>query len=238
LTGISRTSTNARAPSPVTDAPSDVPVAGEGTSRAGVRDNSARNPALNSALNPALNPVPNPPMTRGAHLVLVGLPGAGKTTVGRLAARALGRPFLDFDIEIERRAGKSVAKLFATEGEAAFRLREIALTRELVAAPSMVLAPGGGWVTNPGVMSLFRPRGRIVHLRLSPKAAMRRVSRSRVVRPLLKTADPLATMNQIWAKRAELYEMADFTVDVEVVDSQQVVNQLVALARNLTSGLG
>ncbi|MCC6244052.1 MAG: shikimate kinase [Gemmatimonadaceae bacterium] len=177
-------------------------------------------------------------LSHDGHIVLVGLPGAGKSTVGRAVAKVLGRPFLDFDVEIERRTGKSVARLFAEEGEARFRERERALTTELAAAPPMVLAPGGGWVTNPGIMEQIRPPGRIVHLAISTSGALRRVSRSRNVRPLLKTVDPQRTLDEILAKRAHLYSMADLVIDVEVVDSQQVVSKVVALARNLTPGLG
>ena len=172
------------------------------------------------------------------HLVLVGLPGAGKSTIGRAVARALGRPFLDFDLEIEQRAGKKVSRIFAEDGEQVFRARERALTRELTAAPPMVLAPGGGWITNEGVIEMIRPTGRIVYLQISPSAALRRLQRSRVVRPLLKVEDPDAAISRLWQERRALYERADLTIDVEVVDSQQVVERVVALARNLTSGLG
>ena len=172
------------------------------------------------------------------HIVLVGLPGAGKTTIGRAVAKVLGRPFLDFDIEIERRAGKTVARIFAEEGEAAFRAWEVALTRELAAAPPMMLAPGGGWVTNTGVVDLIRPPGRIVHLRISPEAALRRLTRSRVVRPLLRTVNPKATISNLWDSRAQLYAEADVEINVEVVDTQRVVEQITLLARGLTPGLG
>jgi shikimate kinase len=150
----------------------------------------------------------------------------------------LGRPFLDFDLEIEKRAGRSVSRLFAQEGEPAFRAREVALTEELASAPPMVLAPGGGWITNVGVVALIRPPGRIIHLLISPDAALKRLTRSRVSRPLLRTADPEAAMNRLWETRAGLYAQADLVIDVEVVDSQQVVEQIAALARDLTSGLG
>jgi shikimate kinase len=172
------------------------------------------------------------------HLILVGLPGSGKSTVGRAVARELGRPFLDFDLEIERRTKRSVSRIFSESGELAFRELEVSITAELASAPPMVLAPGGGWVTNSGVMALLRPPGRIIHLRLSPEAALRRLSRSRVVRPLLKGPDPKAAIERLWEAREALYEQADFTIDVEVVDSQQVVEKVAALARNLTSGLG
>ncbi len=178
------------------------------------------------------------PLPYDGHLILVGLPGAGKSSIGRLVAIALGRPFLDFDLEIQRRSGKSLSRLFAENGEDAFRAREVALTRELLAAPPMVLAPGGGWVTNPEVVPLVRPPGRIIHLRISPAAALRRLDRSRVVRPLLKSDDPLAALDRLWTSRAELYAQADFEIDVEAVDSQQVVKQVVALACPLTEGLG
>ncbi|MEQ1692168.1 MAG: shikimate kinase, partial [Gemmatimonas sp.] len=110
--------------------------------------------------------------------------------------------------------------------------------REMVAAPPMVWAPGGGWVTNSEVLGLVRPPGRIIHLRISPEAALMRLARSRIVRPLLKRDDPQTAMTELWARRAELYALADVEIDVELVDSQRVVQQVVALARNLTTGLG
>ena len=185
------------------------------------------------------------PATRGAigpqfdgHIVLVGLPGAGKSTIAKSVAERLGRPFLDFDTEIERREGLSVARIFAERGESAFRAMEVALTRELVAAPPMVLAPGGGWVTNPGVVELLRPPARIVHLRVSPAEAVRRLSRARIIRPLLRGTDPLSAMQALWDRRAGLYSSADLEIDVELVDNQRVINAVVALACDLTPGLG
>lgn len=172
------------------------------------------------------------------HVVLVGLPGSGKSTVGRAVADRLHRPFLDFDAEIERREGRSVARLFGEQGEPAFRALEVSLTRELAAAPPMVLAPGGGWVTNPGAIELLRPPARLVHLRVSPAEAIRRLSRARIVRPLLQGPEPQATLEEIWARRAALYARADLEIDVELVDPQQVINDVVALACDLTLGLG
>lgn len=171
------------------------------------------------------------------HIVLIGLPGAGKSTIGRSVATRLRRPFLDFDTEIERREGQSVARLFAALGEPAFRALEVALTRELSAAPPMVLAPGGGWVTSPGILELIRPPARIVHLRVSPAEALRRLSRARIVRPLLQGADPAARLEQLWQERAHLYALADLDIDVERVDSQRVIRAIVELA-GLTQGLG
>lgn len=177
------------------------------------------------------------PGQHDGHIVLVGLPGAGKSTVGRTVAKRLHRPFLDFDAEIERREGQSVARLFAGLGEPAFRALEVALTRELAAAPPMVLAPGGGWVTSPGVMELIRPPARIVHLRVSPAEALRRLSRARVVRPLLQGENPVARLQRLWENRAHLYALADLEIDVERVDSQRVISSIVELA-GLTQELG
>ncbi|MBL0940264.1 MAG: shikimate kinase [Gemmatimonadaceae bacterium] len=172
------------------------------------------------------------------HLVLVGLPGSGKSTVGRAVAKRLGRPFLDFDEEIEKRVGMSVARYFAEHGEPAFRALEVSLTRELAAAPPMVLAPGGGWVTNKEVVALVRPPGCIVHLRVSPQEALRRLARSRVVRPLLQQADPAVKLQALWETRAPLYAMADLEVDVEVLSQQQVIEKLRTLAHEGTPRIG
>ena len=172
------------------------------------------------------------------HLVLVGLPGSGKSTVGRAVAKRLSRPFLDFDAEIERREGLSVARVFAERGEAAFRGLEYSLTQELSAAPPMVLAPGGGWVTIPGAMALLRPPGRIIHLQISPKEALRRLTRSRIVRPLLAQADPAMAMQALWDRRSGLYAMSDVTVNVEAIDSQRLIDSVVALAHDGTLGIG
>ena len=169
--------------------------------------------------------------TLAGHVILVGLPGAGKTTVGRRAARLLGVPFLDFDEEIERREGTTVAELFAARGEAAFRALERALTAELRDRPPMVLAPGGGWVTNPDVVALLRPPGRIIHLRVGPAAAMARLGRSRVTRPLLQVSDPWAAMEQLYERRKPLYEAADAEIDAEDVAPQQLARRVAELAR-------
>ncbi len=172
------------------------------------------------------------------HIVLVGLPGSGKSTVGRAVAKRLRRPFLDFDSEITRRDGRSIARIFGESGEPQFREMEIALTRELAAAPPMVLAPGGGWITIPGALELLRPPARVVHLRVSPAAAIRRLARARIARPMLLVDDPLQKMTLIWESRAGLYGRADLEVNVELVDSQQVINTVVALARDLTREVG
>jgi shikimate kinase len=172
------------------------------------------------------------------HLILVGLPGSGKSTIGRALSKLLRRPLLDFDEEIERRAGISVSRIFSELGEPAFRKMEVEVTKDFAAVSPMVMAPGGGWITNSGVVELLRPPGRLVHLRISPTEALRRLGRSRVPRPLLSVPDPAGTLDALWARRAPLYAQADLEVDAEVNDSQRVIDLIVALAHDLTPRLG
>ncbi|MEP7088076.1 MAG: shikimate kinase [Gemmatimonadota bacterium] len=160
----------------------------------------------------------------------MGLPGSGKSTVGRRVARRLGRPFLDFDSEIERREGKSIAQLFSESGEAGFRARELALTVELSKSSGMILAPGGGWTTIPGATALLRPPARMIYLRVKAEVAIGRILRGRRIRPLLQTDDPLETLQKLLAEREAGYLEADHVIDVEVVKSQHLIATIVRLA--------
>ena len=108
------------------------------------------------------------------HLILVGLPGAGKARWASLLARELGRTFLDFDAEIARREGMSISEIFATKGEPTFRELEHRLTEELKEAWGDGLAPGGGWVARLETVALIRPPSRMVYLRVRPRTAIAR----------------------------------------------------------------
>ena len=163
------------------------------------------------------------------HLILVGLPGVGKTTIGRAAARRLGRQFLDFDEEIERRAGMNVREIFRLKGEEHFRSLEFALTKELSTSGGMVLSPGGGWITQHGSVELLRSAGRIIYLRASPEAVARRLRRVET-RPLLAGRDPVVALRELYAKRQALYETADVVLDTEVLARQQLIAKMVELA--------
>jgi shikimate kinase len=170
------------------------------------------------------------------HLVLVGLPGAGKTSVGRLLAGELGRPFLDFDEELERRNGCSVADLFARRGEAAFRTMETQLSAELATRTAMVLAPGGGWMANAEAAATLRPAARIIYLRVSPASALERMGPGRSTRPLLAGTDPRAALDGLLERRAALYAVADHTIDTEALSVHEVAESLVAMLRGLEAG--
>jgi shikimate kinase len=156
----------------------------------------------------------------------------GKTTIGRAAARQLGRQFLDFDQEIERRAGISIREIFTLKGEEHFRALEFALTQELSDTRGMVLSPGGGWISQPSSVELLRSVGRIIYLRASPEAVARRLRRVET-RPLLAGRDPVVALRELYAKRQALYETADFVLDTERLARQQLIAKLVELASTI-----
>lgn len=162
------------------------------------------------------------------HLVLVGLPGSGKSTVGARLARQLGRTFLDFDVEIARRQGMTIAEIFAQRGEASFRELEHALTREMSALEGMVLAPGGGWVVRPETVALLCPPAQLIYLRLSPGAAIRRMGKRIEARPLLQRSNPRGELELLLAARRSAYERADIVIDVESIYPQRVTELLIA----------
>ncbi|MDQ2968712.1 MAG: shikimate kinase [Actinomycetota bacterium] len=166
------------------------------------------------------------------HLILVGLPGVGKTTIGRAAARQLARQFLDFDEEIERRAGMSVREIFRLKGEDHFRALEFSLTKELSTSGGMVLSPGGGWITQHGSVELLRSAGRIIYLRASPEAVAKRLRRVET-RPLLAGRDPVVALRELYAKRQALYETADVVLDTEGLVRQQLIAKMVELASTI-----
>jgi len=162
------------------------------------------------------------------HLILIGLPGVGKTTIGRGAAQALRRPFLDFDAEIERREGKPVRVIFQELGEDHFRRLEASLTRELSATGGMVLSPGGGWITQTEAVELLRSAGRIIYLRAAPEAVAKRLRRVET-RPLLAGRDPLVALRELYDKRRAAYETADAVLDTEKLSRHELIARVVGL---------
>ncbi len=164
-------------------------------------------------------------------VILVGLPGAGKSSVGQAAAAELGVPFVDFDRELESRSGRTVAQLFAEYGQSTFRKMEYDLTTELVGASPAVWAPGGGWVTAPGAMALVRPHACIIHLVVSPTQALARLRYDATIRPLLTVGDPARVLHRLWQERCDAYDSADHAVDTERLDFQRVVDRVLELAR-------
>ena len=156
----------------------------------------------------------------------------GKTTIGKAAAKQLGRQFLDFDKEIERRAGMDVREIFRLRGEEHFRAMEFALTEELSTTGGMVLSPGGGWITQEKSVELLRSAGRIIYLRASPEAVARRLRRVET-RPLLAGRDPVVALTELYQKRRALYETADAVLDTERLARQQLIAKVVELAATI-----
>ena len=163
------------------------------------------------------------------HIVLVGLPGAGKSTVGARVARHLDRTFLDFDVEIARREGTAIPDIFAQKGEPYFRQLEHELTEECRTLGSMVLSPGGGWVTRADTVALLRPPAWLVYLKLSPLGALRRMGTRVDGRPLLRHPNPRGELERLLTARRSAYESADLVVEVEHVYPQRVAERIVAL---------
>jgi shikimate kinase len=154
------------------------------------------------------------PLRRG-NLFLVGLPGAGKSTLGRQLARRLGKRFVDADIELEQRMGVSITTIFEIEGESGFRDREEMVIAELTLMANIVLSTGGGAVLRPGNRERLRDNGTVVYLHAEPTTLDGRIRHNRN-RPLLRTADQLARLAELYAARDALYrETATYVVESE-----------------------
>jgi shikimate kinase len=147
------------------------------------------------------------------QLSLVGLPGSGKSTVGRSLARRLDLPFTDSDHVIEQRTGCSIRDFFSREGEAAFRDVEQEVIRELTQAGAGVLATGGGAVLRPANRQRLREAGSVIYLRSTPDEVFRRVQHD-ARRPLLQVDNPLQRLRDLYAERDPLYrEAAHFVIE-------------------------
>ena len=157
--------------------------------------------------------IPSPqPIER---VVLLGFMAAGKTAVGAELARLLGWAHVDLDREIERREGRSVAAIFAAEGEGRFREMEAVATAEVAARTRVVVSPGGGWITGAGNLEALGDRTLAVWLRVSPEEAVRRAGVSPGERPLLAGPEPLEAARRLLEARAPLYARAGLHVDTE-----------------------
>jgi shikimate kinase len=169
-------------------------------------------------------------------VVLVGMMGAGKSSVGRRLAGRFGIPFVDADAEIEEAAGMSIAEIFETHGEAYFRSGEARVIARLLEQGPQVLATGGGAFMNPQTRTRIRDKGISVWLKAEIDVLTRRLRR-RNDRPLLKTGDPSDTLANLLATRNPVYGLADITVISRDVNHDVIVDEIVAAVRHqLASG--
>ncbi|MGE3145268.1 MAG: shikimate kinase [Pseudorhodoplanes sp.] len=159
-------------------------------------------------------------------LVLVGMMGAGKSSVGRKLGQRLALPFVDADVAIEEAAGMSIPDIFETRGEAEFRAGEARVIARLLEGGAQVLATGGGAYMNGDTRDVVRRRGLAIWLRADFDVLMRRIKR-RSDRPLLRTADPAATLRELMDKRYPVYALADLTIESRDVPHDVIVDEIV-----------
>lgn len=164
----------------------------------------------------------------GRAIVLVGMMGSGKSSVGRRLAGRLGLPFVDADTEIETAAHMTIPEIFAQRGEAEFREGERrVISRVLTTRAPLVLATGGGAFMNAETRERVKELGISVWLKAEPDVLMRRV-RKRSNRPLLQTADPEATLRRMLAEREPVYALADITILSSDEPHEVVVGETIA----------
>ena len=165
-------------------------------------------------------------ITLPENIFLVGLMGAGKSTVGRILARRLGKRFVDTDHEIEKRNGVTIPVIFEIEGEDGFRRREQEVLADLAQEKDLVLSTGGGIVLKPENREVLRTHGFVVYLNARPELLAERTKHDRT-RPLLNVEDPLTRLRELYAVRDPLYrEVAHAIVETGRGAPQQVVQAI------------
>jgi shikimate kinase len=169
-------------------------------------------------------------------IVLVGMMGVGKSSIGRRLATRLGVPFVDADSEIEKAAGMSIADIFARHGEADFRSGEARVIARLLDGGPQVLATGGGAVMNADTRAAIKAKGVSIWLSAEFEVLMRRINKRKNDRPMLQTADPEATLRELLVVREPVYAQADLTVQSREVPHDAIVAEIMtALATFLNA---
>ncbi len=164
------------------------------------------------------------------HIVLIGLPGAGKSTVGRMVAERLHTGYVDIDTILNRKEGKPIAMIFAEKGEPAFRDMERKEVDAALSNEPAVIVPGGGWAAQPGNLDAAKSRGFFVYLKARAEVAAGRAEPSGT-RPVLMDDDPLARMRELLKERDPFYAKADATVQTEAKSVENVAAEIVKLAQ-------
>jgi len=164
---------------------------------------------------------------------LIGMPGSGKSTIGKGLAKILGRPLIDLDHEIEVRCGVAIPVIFEIEGEQGFRKRESMVLEEVAKQRDIVVATGGGAVLAPENQQILSTQGVVIYLKASIEELHRRTSRDRN-RPLLATNDPRARLQELFDQRSPIYQsLADIVMETGSAGVPAVVHQLSAKLKKL-----
>jgi shikimate kinase len=164
------------------------------------------------------------------HIVLVGLPGAGKSTVGKMVAERLQAGFVDIDSILVRKEGKPITMIFAEKGEPAFREMERKEVEAALANPPAVIVPGGGWAAQPGQLDGAKARGYFVYLKARAEVTSARAEASGT-RPVTMGDDPVVKMRELYAQRDPYYAKADATVLTEAKPVDKVADEVLRLAQ-------
>src|ERR1700722_17510360 len=161
-------------------------------------------------------------------VVLIGMMGVGKSSIGRRLAARLAIPFVDADTEIEKAAGMSIADIFARHGEDDFRSGEARVIARLLDGGPQVLATGGGAVMNADTRAAIKAKGVSIWLTADVDVLMRRIHKRRHERPMLQAADPAARLRELLAEREPVYALSDLTVQSREVPHEAIVTEIVA----------
>jgi shikimate kinase len=164
------------------------------------------------------------------HILLVGLPGSGKSTVGKLVAEALAASLIDIDGLLVREMGMPIQQIFGMLGEPRFREVERDAVTAAQARDPCVIVPGGGWAAQPGQLEAAKPASMVIYLKCQAGTAAKR-SEQGEARPLLAGIDPAQTMRSLLEEREPFYRLADHVVEAESIPAEAVAAEVMTLAR-------
>lgn len=172
------------------------------------------------------------------RIVLLGYMCSGKSTVGEALARRLDWDFLDFDVEIEHREQRSISRIIDEQGEEIFREMEAALTEEVADEARLVIAPGGGWITQPRLLEGIRPGTLSAWLRVSPDETVRRLNEDSTDRPLKGNPDAAERVAAMLEERTSLYRLADVSIPSDQRPVEEIAFELEQIIRTRNAAAG